>query len=418
MRAPIRIDRPPILNRARPATVPDADDRSWYRVVNRADADTAEVWIYDEIGWDVESGPFARDLAAIDAKHIRVRMNTPGGSVFDGLAIYNALLSHPADVTVQVDGLAASAGSFIAQAGDTVVMGRNSQMMIHDAAGICLGNAEDMTAMADLLDRVSDNIAGVYADRAGGTVAQWRDRMRDETWFSAEEAVKAGLADEMAPAPKRRGEDDDSDEDADSEPDPDEDGADEDEDEGEKVAALLKQHDLTGRYRYPGRDAAPEPVPVPAEPAAMIPGEQVTTTASTASTITVTYTGSPADVAAAVIQVAGHATGAAPADEDDDEPGADEAPETPAPGSPAPTPEPAPEPDDTDTTEDTGDEGQDDEPAPDAEPTARGWADLTGHLTTPDTWAALTGKLTQHHRTTEPSITDLLARLRHKEPTA
>lgn len=423
MRAPIRIDRPPILNRAHPTTTAGAD-RSWYRVVNRADADTAEVWIYDEIGWDVESGPFARDLAAIDAKHIRVRMNTPGGSVFDGLAIYNALLSHPADVTVQVDGLAASAGSFIAQAGDTVVMGRNSQMMIHDAAGICLGNAEDMTAMADLLDRVSDNIAGVYADRAGGTVAQWRDRMRDETWFSAEEAVKAGLADAMAPAPKRRGEDGEDSDGEDMPADPDEMDPDEDDDD-EKVAALLKQHDLTGRYRYPGRDAAPEPVPVPAEPAAMIPGEAPATGGIAAGLAPIVGERGPEPFtvpAGATITGAAGATitvvYTAPADEDDDEPGADETPETPAPGSPAPTPEPAPEPDDTDTTEDTGDEGQDDEPAPDAEPTARGWADLTGHLTTPDTWAALTGKLTQHHRTTEPSITDLLARLRHKEPTA
>lgn len=415
LRAPIRVDRPAIVNRA-----PAAANRDWYRIVNATDGDTAEVWVYDEIGWDVESGPFARDLAALTARHITVRMNTPGGSVFDGLAIYNALLSHPAKVTVQVDGLAASAGSFIAQAGDEVIMGRNAQMMIHDAAGLAIGNANDMRDMADLLDKVSDNIASIYHDRAGGTVAAWRERMRDETWYSAEEAVKAGLADGMAPAPKRRGDDDDEGmphEDEDMPMDPDEDH--EDEDEDEKVAALLKPHDLTGRYRYDGRSAAPDPVPVPTEPAAMIPGipgergkETVaipagatitlggtSTTGASGTTITVTYTGATAEPAAEPAEPA--------------EDGA--APETPDPGSPAPTPDPDPEP--TETGDD-GDADGDGETRDDPAPTAH-WADLTARITTPpDTWAHLTGRLTQHHSTTEPSITDLLARLRHKEPTA
>ncbi|MBH1939135.1 Clp protease ClpP, partial [Streptomyces sp. AV19] len=88
--------------------------------------------------------------------------------------------------------------SVIAMAGDRIVMQPHSQMMIHDGSGLCVGNAADMRDMADLLDRQSDNIAGIYAERAGGTVKQWRTRMLAETWYSAQEAVEAGLADEVA----------------------------------------------------------------------------------------------------------------------------------------------------------------------------------------------------------------------------
>src|SRR5690606_8034659 len=103
---------------------------------------------------------------------------------------------HQAHVTVIVDSLAASIASVIAMAGDRVVMAKNATMMIHDGHGLSIGNAADMREMADLLDKVSDNIASVYAERAGGDVAEWRERMRAETWYSADEAVSAGLADE------------------------------------------------------------------------------------------------------------------------------------------------------------------------------------------------------------------------------
>jgi ATP-dependent protease ClpP protease subunit len=83
-------------------------------------------------------------------------------------------------------------------AGDTIAMQKPAKMMIHDASGIVLGNAADMQAMADLLDELSDTIAGIYADRAGGTAATWRDAMKAETWYSAAAAVEAGLADRVA----------------------------------------------------------------------------------------------------------------------------------------------------------------------------------------------------------------------------
>lgn len=138
--------------------------------------------------------PAIRDL---DVATLNVYVNSPGGDVYDAIAIRNALRQHPAHVVVTVDGIAASAASFIACAGDEVVMGENAELMIHDAWTIALGNAEDMRTVADDLDRVSDNIAAMYAAKAGGDAAEWRAVMKAETWYSAAEAVAAGLADRL-----------------------------------------------------------------------------------------------------------------------------------------------------------------------------------------------------------------------------
>jgi ATP-dependent protease ClpP protease subunit len=173
--------------------------RTWYRIENKAD--TAEVFLYDEIGaWGTTAGDFAKELADVTAKSIDLRISSAGGEVFDGLAIYAALQRHPAKVTVHIDGLAASIASVIAMAGDDIVIDRYAQMMIHEAHAIACGSTKDMTAMASLLNEYSDNIAAIYASRAGGDTTQWRERMKAETWFSAAEAVKAGLADRMAEA--------------------------------------------------------------------------------------------------------------------------------------------------------------------------------------------------------------------------
>lgn len=170
-------------------------DRGWYSIKNVSDTET-EVFIYDEIGfWGVTASDFVRELADIRANKITLRINSPGGDVFDGIAIYNALKRHQAEVSVFIDGIAASAASFIAMAGDTVTMMPHSQMMIHEAHGLVIGPADDMRKMADILDKSSDNIASIYVEKAGGTTAEWRERMRDETWFSDQEAVDLGLAD-------------------------------------------------------------------------------------------------------------------------------------------------------------------------------------------------------------------------------
>jgi ATP-dependent protease ClpP protease subunit len=174
----------------------------WYRIENFVTTEdgqtSASVYIYDEIGWyGVTAQDFVRDLMQVTASEIHVHINSPGGDVFDGVAIYNALLSHPANIIVHVDGLAASAASFIAQAGDTRLIARNAQMMIHDAQGVCMGAAVDMREMADLLDKASDNIADIYSTRCGGTKKQWRGQMEATVWYSAAEAVQAGLADKV-----------------------------------------------------------------------------------------------------------------------------------------------------------------------------------------------------------------------------
>ena len=170
----------------------------WYTISAAAQGGTAVIDIFDEIGyWGTTAADFVAELREVNADEIEVHLNSPGGDVSDGVAIYNALVDHPADVTVVVDALAASIASVIAQAGDRVVMAPHSQMMIHDAWGLQVGNADDMREMADLLDRFSMNIAEVYAQRTGaGKAADWRETMKAEAWYSADEAVEAGLADE------------------------------------------------------------------------------------------------------------------------------------------------------------------------------------------------------------------------------
>lgn len=178
--------------------------RSWYRITNAASDDEAEVMIYDEVGgwFGCTADDLIAELRGITAPRMRVRINSPGGSVFEGIAIANALRAHPASVTVQVDSIAASIASVIAMSGDRIEMAPNSMMMIHDASGLCMGNASDMEEMAELLDLISDNIADAYAARAGGTREEWRARMRAETWYLPEDAVENGLADEAVQAPK------------------------------------------------------------------------------------------------------------------------------------------------------------------------------------------------------------------------
>lgn len=175
--------------------------KTWFEILAKADRH-AEVLLYDEIGgWGVSAREFARELRDLDVDVIDLRVNSPGGSVFDGIAIMNTLRRHKARVDVTVDGLAASAASVVAMAGDHIVMNRGSELMIHEAWGFAAGDAKTMREMGDSLDKASGSIADVYASRAGGEAAVWRERMLAETWYTAEEAVLAGLADEWVDAP-------------------------------------------------------------------------------------------------------------------------------------------------------------------------------------------------------------------------
>ena len=168
----------------------------WYRIKNLADG-PSQLHIYDEIGYfGVTAADMIADLGNVKGD-LEVHLNTPGGEVFDGIAIFNALKNRDGLVRVVIDSLAASIGSVIAMAADpgNLIISKNASMMIHDGFGMGIGNAKDMRELADLLDKTSDNIAGIYADRTGQPAAQWREAMLAETWYIGQEAVDAGLAD-------------------------------------------------------------------------------------------------------------------------------------------------------------------------------------------------------------------------------
>lgn len=172
--------------------------RTGYRAEHDED-DAAHLYLYDAISWfAISASDFVREISAVDSDRIVLHINSPGGDIFDAVAIYNALRDHRAHVETRVDGIAASAASFVAQAGDRVVMAKHSMMMIHDPWGITIGDARDHRNQADVLDQLGDNIASIYAERAGGSSRTWRDRMLEETWYTDREAVDAGLADEVA----------------------------------------------------------------------------------------------------------------------------------------------------------------------------------------------------------------------------
>lgn len=254
----------------------------WYYIRNSAGTDVetstvedaeegTEIFIYDEIGGSagVSADDFVKDLNNITADNIMLRINSPGGSVFDAIAMYNALIQHPANVHVRVDALAASAASIVAMAGDTIEMMVGSQLMIHDALGMEQGNAKDMREMGLFLDKQSDNIASIYAARVGDkspeALKEWRNLMLAETWMFAQEAVDVGLADQvyMKPTPGQSLEAEVPDEPAPEEDKPaEEDAPPEDEaSEDEIVNAILGiRHRVTSRnYKYAGRRKAPAP---------------------------------------------------------------------------------------------------------------------------------------------------------------
>jgi ATP-dependent Clp protease protease subunit len=171
--------------------------RHWYEF--RAQTRGAEIVIYDEIGaFGIPAKAFLDELKALGpARELTVRINSPGGAVFDGVAIYNALKRHDARVTVWVDGIAASIAAMIAMAGDDVVMPENAMLMLHDPSALVIGTAADMRGMAEALDRMKAGMVAAYRDKSGRDDAEIEALMRDETWLSAQEAVDLGFADRI-----------------------------------------------------------------------------------------------------------------------------------------------------------------------------------------------------------------------------
>jgi ATP-dependent Clp protease, protease subunit len=173
--------------------------KRWYDF--RARAKGAEIVIYDEIGaFGIPAKAFLDELRALGAvAELTLRINSPGGSVFDGVAIYNGLKRHDARVTVWIDGIAASIASMIAMAGDKVVMPENAMLVLHDPSGLVAGTALDMRAMADALDRMKAGMVAAYRDKSGRDEVEIEALMAAETWLSAQEAVALGLADRIEP---------------------------------------------------------------------------------------------------------------------------------------------------------------------------------------------------------------------------
>jgi ATP-dependent Clp endopeptidase proteolytic subunit ClpP len=183
------------------------DKDTWYSIQGK-DTGVATVRIYDAIGmFGINAQEFAEDFDAITQDKVEVLLNCPGGSVWDGMAIYNTIRRHKAHVTTIVDGLAASMGSVIAMAGDHRLIHEGATMMIHEAWGIVIGPASDMRAEADVLDKISDQMAGIYEKNSALDKDDVRSAMAAETWYTAQEADEAGFADmvkdEKAPAEAR-----------------------------------------------------------------------------------------------------------------------------------------------------------------------------------------------------------------------
>ena len=171
----------------------------------RAKASNGEIWLYDQIGqsmWGdgISAKAFQKELSAMGrVTNISVRINSPGGDVFDGFAIYSQLQQHPANISVSVDGVAASIASIIAMAAGKgrLAMAKNALMMVHDPSGVAIGGESEMMRVASLLRTIKGNLADTYVSRTGNKRTAVDAWMADETWFTAESAIQNGFADVM-----------------------------------------------------------------------------------------------------------------------------------------------------------------------------------------------------------------------------
>lgn len=178
-----------------------------FEVRASVESDEAEIFLYDAIVDDeldaewwggVAPQSFIKQLRAITASTIHLRINSPGGSVFAARTIETALREHKARVVVHVDGLAASSASFIAMAGDEIVIAKGAMVMIHKAWTWAWGNADDLGKTVALLDKIDGTLVQTYVDRTGQTAEQISAWMQAETWFTGEEAVEHGFADRLS----------------------------------------------------------------------------------------------------------------------------------------------------------------------------------------------------------------------------
>ena len=192
-------------DRVRSEIVPQALDR-WSPGVQAAADDDRSISMYDVIGmdWWTGEGVTAKRIAAalrsMGKGPVTVNMNSPGGDMFEGLAIYNLLREHPGEVTVKVLGMAASAASVIAMAGDVVQVARAGFLMIHNAWVVASGNRNDLVEFAEWLEPFDRAMADIYAARTGLEAKKVGKLMDAETWIGGTEAIDLGFADELLPS--------------------------------------------------------------------------------------------------------------------------------------------------------------------------------------------------------------------------
>jgi ATP-dependent Clp protease protease subunit len=172
--------------------------KSWYSIKNKS-ADTGSISIHDEIGlWGVSAADFIKELRnQRQFSQIELSIHSPGGNLLDGLAMYNALKDHPAKITAKVEGIAASAASFVLMAADVISMPEDAFLMVHNAQGGAFGESRDLRDMADIMDRLQNSIVNIYQQRTGLDPAEIADMMSAETWMSAKEAQKLGFVDHV-----------------------------------------------------------------------------------------------------------------------------------------------------------------------------------------------------------------------------
>ncbi len=174
--------------------------------ISAAAGQDPELYIYDDIGpsWAgmIDGDSVVRALKQLPAGHKRVivRINSPGGDVFEAFSIYNALVRHPAEIVVEIDALAASAASIIAMAGDKIRIAQNAMVMVHNAWTIAVGDIHDLTQTVELLAKVGENIVATYAARTGLAAEAVQALLDAETWLTADEAIAQKFADEVGQA--------------------------------------------------------------------------------------------------------------------------------------------------------------------------------------------------------------------------
>ena len=169
----------------------------WYKIEALSD-DESEIMIYDVIGWPfIDAAEFVRSLNEIKQGKITVRINSPGGDVFDAMAIFNALASHKAKIVTRIESLAASSASFIALAGKERQAYKNAMIMIHEPWAVTAGNQYDFREIADILEKISGNMVDTYASNTSVGKREIKDMMKAETWLTAKEATEKGFIDSI-----------------------------------------------------------------------------------------------------------------------------------------------------------------------------------------------------------------------------